>query len=128
MGCTSRNVSQSDGIPFISLSSNRLQNSLQMLRAKMDVLLTIDYRSNYRGVFNALPFTPIITWVRDPRTPADIKKSSLKIPGKENIKSAGISATSIEGLVKYHKRPFAFKNSVTLANKMLHMKGINFEV
>lgn len=117
-----------DGIPIISVYGSRVQKILQMIQIKKDVLLTIDYRSNYRGVFNILPFTPIITWVRDPRTPADIKKvNSLKIPGKD-VKPAGIDATETQSLEAYRKRPFLLNNHVTLANKMPHMKETNEEV
>lgn len=117
-----------DGVPIITVNGNRFQKMLQMIQTNIDILLTIDYRSNYRGVFNILPFTPIITWVRDPRTMADIKKvNSLMIPGKD-VKPAGICALETQNLEAYKKRPFPLKNHVTLANKMPHMKETNEEV
>lgn len=117
-----------DGIPIISVYGSRFQKMLQMIQINVDVLLTIDYRSNYRGVFNILPFVPIITWVRDPRTPADITKvNSLKIPGN-NVKPAGTKAQETRSLGAYRKRPFPLKNHVNLANKMPYMKEKNKEV
>lgn len=127
-GCSSNGSALSD-ISLITLTGNRLQKIAKMLFRRIDILLTIDYRSNYRGVFNALPFTPIITWVRDPRTPDDVKKiETLKIPGKEYVVPAGISVHNTQDLSAYRERPFPLKNRVTLANKMPHMKETNFEV
>lgn len=37
----------------------------------IDLLMTIDYRPNYRTLFRTLPKTPAIIWIRDPRTPED---------------------------------------------------------
>lgn len=117
-----------DGIPIFSVNGNRFQKMTQMIQINIDVLLSIDFRSNYRSVFNILPFTPIITWVRDPRTLADIEKvNSLKIPGKD-IKPAGINSSDTQNLDAYSKRPFPLKNHETLANKMPHMKETNKEV
>jgi glycosyltransferase involved in cell wall biosynthesis len=56
-----------------------------------DVLLTIDYRPSYRRIFRALPRTPVIVWVRDPRTPADWDAiDSLQVPGEEQARPRGI--------------------------------------
>lgn len=125
----SSNGSVLSDIPLISLNGNRLHNIVKVQSRRIDVLLTIDYRSTYRAVFNALPFTPIITWVRDPRSPRDRKKIlSLKIPGKENEKPAGINDINTQELSRYAKRRFPQSNKVALANKMPHMKKINQEV
>ena len=56
-----------------------------------DVLLAIDYRPSYRRIFRALPRTPVIVWVRDPRTPADWDRiDSLQVPGEERARPRGI--------------------------------------
>lgn len=118
-----------DETPLIILNGNRFSNVAKLLSKRIDILLTIDYRSTYRAVFNALPFTPIITWVRDPRPQRDIEKMmSLKIPGKERVKPAGINAIKTHELSHYRSRPFPLRNSVILANKMPHMREINNEV
>ncbi|WP_340106944.1 glycosyltransferase family 4 protein [Rhodohalobacter sp. 8-1] len=117
-----------DGIPVITVNGSRFQKALQIVRLEIDVILTIDYRCNYRGIFNILPFTPVITWVRDPRTQAVIEKvNSLKIPGK-NVEPAGICIPETRNLAAYRKRPFPLKNRVTLANKMSHLKEKNEDV
>ena len=47
-------------------------NYWRQIRAeKLDVMLSIDYRPSYEPLFKRLPRTPIIVWVRDPRTPYD---------------------------------------------------------
>jgi len=48
----------------------------------LDLILLIDYRPSYRWILHALPTTPAIVWVRDPRPPEDVVKvASLRIPG-----------------------------------------------
>jgi len=118
-----------NGTPFIPLNGNRLQNFVKMLPYRIDILLTIDYRSTYRGVFNALPFTPIVTWVRDPR-PQDVidKMMSLKIPGKEHVQPAGLFNNKTQQLSRYTHRAFPMSKSVILANKMAHLTEVNEEV
>jgi glycosyltransferase involved in cell wall biosynthesis len=59
------------------------------LRARVespDVILLIDYRPSYRWIFHALPKTPAIVWVRDPRPPEDVAKvASLRVPGAGDL-------------------------------------------
>ena len=115
-----------NGTPFILLNGSRLKNMAKLLPKRIDILLTIDYREKYRAIFNALPFTPIITWVRDPRSPDDIKKMmSLRIPGKEAILPGGISDNPTGQLAGYSKKSLLYKRQVILANKMPHMRSVN---
>jgi glycosyltransferase involved in cell wall biosynthesis len=52
-------------------------------RARPDVLLSIDYRPSYDTAFKALPRTPMIVWVRDPRPPEDVAAvGRIRIPGR----------------------------------------------
>ena len=49
---------------------------------RIDALLTIDYRPSYAPLMRALPRTPAILWMRDPRSPADLSKlATLRVPG-----------------------------------------------
>lgn len=112
--------------PLLSVQGNRFFNLIKLLPRKIDILLTIDYRSNYRTVFNALPFTPVITWVRDPRPPQDIEKiNSLKIPDKKHITPAGIGTNNTRELARYRERSFPLSGNITLANKMPYMRKSN---
>lgn len=66
--------------------------NLRLARSeRVDALLLIDYRPNYRLLCWALPFTPMIVWVRDPRPPEDVAKvSSLRIPNTNGVIPKGI--------------------------------------
>lgn len=56
--------------------------SARRLRAEgFDLLLMIDYRPSYRFFAAALPRTPVVVWVRDPRPPEDVRKiGTLRLP------------------------------------------------
>ncbi|MCA1641479.1 MAG: glycosyltransferase family 4 protein [Acidobacteria bacterium] len=57
---------------LVSFNRGRLDNLRRLRAERLDLLLGIDYRPNYRFFYHALPRTPIITWVRAPRTPEDM--------------------------------------------------------
>jgi glycosyltransferase involved in cell wall biosynthesis len=65
--------------------------NLRLARSeRVDALLLIDYRPNYRRLCWALPRTPMIVWVRDPRPPQDVAKvSSLRIPNANDVVPKG---------------------------------------
>ena len=102
----------------------RLKDRVQYVRRlwaeRFDLLLSIDYRPNYRSVFLALPRTPIIVWVRDPRPPEDmIKIKTARIPGAEDVLPKGLTSpdcTSLGGvfkLSKWSRRPVLFGTPAT---------------
>ncbi|MBI2685228.1 MAG: glycosyltransferase family 4 protein [Acidobacteria bacterium] len=62
----------------------------EIRRQQIDLLLSIDYRSNYRAFFALLPRTPVLLWVRDPWDFKDREIiGSLRIPG-ENAPPQGV--------------------------------------
>lgn len=64
-----------------------------------DLLLTIDYRRSFRTILLALPRTPAIVWVRDPRTPADVARvSSLRLPDRPEARPFGIDPVDCRSL------------------------------
>jgi glycosyltransferase involved in cell wall biosynthesis len=69
------------------LRQPRLVEDIRRARAEhVDLLLLIDYRPNYQWLCWALPRTPVIVWVRDPRPADDVAKvHSLRIPGADDI-------------------------------------------
>ena len=112
----------SNGTRLVRLGNRLPINMLRLLGQRVDVLITIDYRRSYDRVLKALPFTPVITWVRDPRTPADIEKMySLRIPGREGEKPKGLHAQDTTKLAAHVKGAWFVKRKVLLANKMPHM-------
>src|SRR5262249_45084504 len=87
----------SAGTPEPVLHGTRLilrQSALRDLRRaraeRLDLLLLIDYRANYRWLCWALPRTPMIVWVRDPRPPDDVAAvDTLRIPGADGVRPKG---------------------------------------
>jgi len=56
--------------------------AMAVRRAKVDLILAIDYRTNYGALFALCPFTPVVIWVRDPRERKDNALiGQLRIPG-----------------------------------------------
>jgi glycosyltransferase involved in cell wall biosynthesis len=94
---------------------SRIANIRSVRMERVDALLLIDYRPNYRLICWAMPRTPIIVWVRDPRPPDDVAKvSSLRIPGDEAATPQGIMALdctslgTIARVSRWSGRPIAF--------------------
>ena len=103
------------GTRLIPRQPNRWANMLQLWQEKIDVLLAIDYRPDYRYLFKLLPKTPIIVWVRDPRPPEDVTKiQTIRIPEAEDKVPRGLGAidcTSLANIVKksqWLNRPVIF--------------------
>ena len=69
---------------FPILLRGRRARWLRLLRElDVDVLLTVEHRPTYNEAIDALPTTPIIVWVRDPRPQEDLEKiETLAIPGE----------------------------------------------
>jgi glycosyltransferase involved in cell wall biosynthesis len=90
--------------PLVCFGRRRFENVRRLRAEKIDLLLLIDYRPNYRFFARALPRTPVIVWVRDPRTPADIAKvCAVRIPGVESVEPQGIEpidCTSLAGVAR----------------------------
>jgi len=113
---------ESNGIPLYLLHGRRLRNAFDLFKIDVDLFFTIDYRPSYNPVLNAWPFIPIITWVRDPRTPSDIDKMmSLQIPGAEDTTPQGVRDNDTHRLAEITQRSWPFNDTVVLANKMPHM-------
>jgi hypothetical protein len=68
------------GIPLIRFDDDRRRYRRRLERAGVRILLTIDYRPNYRPVLEARD-VPAIAWIRDPRTPGDVARiQTLELP------------------------------------------------
>jgi glycosyltransferase involved in cell wall biosynthesis len=70
------------GRPLILRQPTLRADFLRARSESPDLILMVDYRPSYRWICHALPTTPLIVWVRDPRPPDDVAKvASLRIPG-----------------------------------------------
>jgi glycosyltransferase involved in cell wall biosynthesis len=111
---------------LIRRSGGRLSGVRLVKAERLDLLLMIDYRPSYRFFAGALPRTPIVVWVRDPRTPEDVRKiQTLRIPGAEGARPQGIEdidCTSLGTIVRASRllaRPMLFATTApSLAAKV----------
>lgn len=78
------------GRTLLLRSSSSVRNTRCVRAEHPDVLLLIDYRPNYRAVCWALPRTPMVVWMRDPRPPEDVATvDRVRIPGADDIQPKG---------------------------------------
>jgi glycosyltransferase involved in cell wall biosynthesis len=88
----------------------------ELRRARPAVLLSIDYRPSYDTAFKALPRTPMVVWVRDPRPPEDVAAvGRIRIPGRRCDELPQgvdpIDCTPLRRIVRWSRalrRPVAF--------------------
>lgn len=117
---------------LITPEAGRLASVRRLRAEKFDLLLMIDYRPSYRFFAGALPRTPIIIWVRDPRPPEDMRKiDTLRIPGAEGERPQGINAIDCTSLGKITRasrllrRPILFATPAPeLADKISCTYGV----
>lgn len=105
------------GTRLLLLPQEKSKRIQQLRNEKFDIILTMDYRYNYRPIIESLPRVPIIIWVHDPRTPYDMKRiESTRIPGQGDNVPQGlkpVNCTSLAEVVKkssslFSKRPILF--------------------
>jgi glycosyltransferase involved in cell wall biosynthesis len=102
---------------------------------RIDLLLTMDYRPNYRTVCWALPRTPMIVWVRDPRDAEDVARvHTLRIPGADGLRPQGTfqpDCASLGTLVRASRwlaRPVIFASPAPhLRDRLARMIGMAIE-
>jgi glycosyltransferase involved in cell wall biosynthesis len=117
--CTNNQVHNT---PIIARDGGRL-SSLRMLRAeRIDLLLMIDYRPSYRFFAGALPRTPIIVWVRDPRTSEDVREiKTLRVPGAGALLPQGTEAIDCTSLGKIVRASRLLRRPVLFATPAPHL-------
>jgi hypothetical protein len=100
---------RSHGVPIIFRDPSRLAVLRRMWSRRFDLLLTIDYRPTYRAYLKALPRTPVVVWVRDPRPPEDWAEiAGLRIPGADGAVPSGIQQVdcrSLAAILREGKHP-----------------------
>ncbi len=92
-------------VPAVGRPRRRIAEFGDVRRVAPDLILTIDYRPSYRRSLALFPRTPLIVWVRDPRTPFDCARiDTLRLPGQPDVKPQGIGTIhcgSLSGLVRF---------------------------
>ena len=77
---TRRRELVSSGVPLLRYENSRSYRR-RVREARTQALLSIDYRPGYRPVLEAFPDVPLVVWIRDPRTPADLERiATLRLP------------------------------------------------
>jgi glycosyltransferase involved in cell wall biosynthesis len=118
-GATNRRVHDT---PMITRRAGRL-SSVRSLRAeRFDLLLMIDYRPSYRFFARALPRTPIIIWVRDPRTSDDMRELlTLRVPGAEDVLPQDINTIDCTSLGKIVRTSRLLRRPVRFVTPAPHL-------
>lgn len=72
----------------------------RLRRARIDAVLSIDYRPGFRPVLEAVPEAPLVVWIRDPRTPEDLERvATLELPGSSETPS-GLARFDLSSLAE----------------------------
>jgi glycosyltransferase involved in cell wall biosynthesis len=103
---------------------------------RFDLLLSIDYRPNFRFVFSVLPRVPIVVWVRDPWDNDDrAEVMGLRIPGQETEQPNAVrgfetrTLRSVMRLAHWTRRPILFAVTTPfLAGKVPGSYGVHPDV
>jgi len=95
------------GCPVLVARDNPLGFARRVWKERFDLVVCIDYRRDYRRLVRLLPRTPILVWVRDPRTPEDCARIlGVRLPGAQDLVPSGLrsaSATSLERVWRWSR-------------------------
>lgn len=101
--------------PVVVQRSNRFDLARRLRRARIDLLLTIDWRPNYVSILGALPRTPALVWVRDPRGPEQLAAlATLRVPGSAEP-PAGVEPIDCTSLARVARASRLARRRFTLA-------------
>lgn len=99
-----------------------LQRRRVLGKVEIDLLLTIDYRPSFLPTLLALPRTPLIVWVRDPRAQTDIDRvSSLELPDTPAEQPFGIGVQDCRSLRWVNRVGSVMGRPIHYATVSLHL-------
>lgn len=111
-----RPEAQVHGSRVVLRQHSRLANIRAMQRERFDLLLTIDYNLGYSVYLRALPRTPAIVWVRDPRTPADAARIlNVRIPDADDVVPQGLMSHDGRSLARIAREATFLRRRLMLA-------------
>jgi glycosyltransferase involved in cell wall biosynthesis len=105
---------RSHGVRLLPMRPSKRAYWRSVKAENIDVMLTIDYRPNYDELIYGLSRTPVIVWMRDPRTREDASRLlTIRVPGQEDVvpQTAGSFIPSLKWIMRFsawRKRPFLF--------------------
>jgi glycosyltransferase involved in cell wall biosynthesis len=99
-----RDYAEAHGTRIVLRQPSRLANLRKVRAERLDLLMTIDYNHGHSVYLRALPRTPAIIWVRDPRPPAEADRvTGVRIPGEDAITPQGLfshDGASLAGIAR----------------------------
>ncbi len=108
---------RSNGISLVKYTDDRARYAKTLARAHVSLFLTIDHRPNYIPVLETRPETPVIVWVRDPRTPDDVEKiATLEIPLSGGEPPLGVQSIDCRSLGTFVEEAKAAGSRVVFAS------------
>jgi glycosyltransferase involved in cell wall biosynthesis len=115
---------QMDGEVDVLLRSDDVVAWVDSVRREaIDILLCIDYRDSYRSVLDGLSSTPVIIWVRDPRTWEDYGRiAGLRAPGRDDAPAPGLGPGPVRGLSRVLLRSLARNRKFVLCPTMADLR------
>jgi glycosyltransferase involved in cell wall biosynthesis len=106
-----------DGVPLVAKRDGVVDFVREVRRASPEVLLSIDYRPSYDTAFKALPRTPVIVWVRDPRPPEDVAAvEGIRLPGRPDDVPQGLGEIDCTGIGRIARRSRLLRRPVLFAS------------
>lgn len=113
------------GTRLLGLDGGASRYAKRVRRARLDLLLLIDYRPSYQTAIWARRRTPVILWARDPRPPEDVARvSTLEIPGAPGTQPQGVSPIDCTSFAHVARRAWWWRRQVLVATTTpyLHAK------
>jgi glycosyltransferase involved in cell wall biosynthesis len=122
---------RSHGVPLLPMRPNKGAYWRSVKAENIDVLLCIDYRPSYDDLLKGLPRTPVMIWMRDPRTREDASRLlTIRIPGQEDVvpQTANSFIPSLKKMMRFsarRNRPVLFVTTTRyLAHKVEDAYGV----
>jgi glycosyltransferase involved in cell wall biosynthesis len=89
------------GCPILVARDTPLGFARRVWQERFDLVICIDYRRDYRRLVRLLPRTPLLVWVRDPRTPEDCARIlGVRLPGAPDVVPSGLKSASATSLAR----------------------------
>lgn len=116
---------RSHGVRLLPMRPSRRAYWRSVKAEEIDVMLAIDYRPSYDELLKGLAKTPVIIWMRDPRTREDASRLlTIRIPGQEDVipQTANSFIPSLKRMMRFsarRNRPMLFATTARyLAHKV----------
>lgn len=112
-GPSGERMGTSHGVPLFYGSGDSRRDALRLLAQRLDLLITIDWSHRYIATIRSLPRTPVVVWIRDPRSPAEAAAvASLRLPDGATTSDANGSGATDETVALLRRRSQRLRRSI----------------